>query len=1062
MTLGLLRASFLHNVSNVRSTNTVSIRRVLTQRPTAAATARATYSRPGLRGNGRWSVSAFSSRREFNTAQKSQNASAAAAGLDPATSPASIEQIRLRTEFMENNDIREYLRKWQEHHSNAVDPVRGPGTSNASLEPSKPWVGNMLNDNRETHDAGSDVLRLTDADTSGFSNVAEEGEAEADYLQPGDLVALTGVDGLLTLAIYVRSVQKQQQFYSERGKWRVAFPKDFDYVVKDFAPANLVASLHPYFPDTAAKLSKDMQSAIEGGVPRSAGGQLLRLMNDFKEKVDEFYRRNAFCLDDLHNVVAEEDTTTEYTLEELASKAFEIDEGELDVVLFATHKAVRRNAFLINNDKSSLFSNHYLVQPKTVTKIAETVNNWVHEHQEYLLRRAAGKRTTQFNDHPMVQFLQKAQQLVLISRKTRSPTTMANVGPTSVRYQPGQDGQPLVYREVPVEKFNGNDMKILKYLLLYCIPPRQMTGSLRSAGSYIMRATGMYGSMSLTAASMPLFLQELGVISPWENLQLLDQNLGLPGHSTSDRSERAWEEDLRTAQELCSSGITDTMQDLRTDWGDLPIYCVDDPSAEEIDDGISLERVLDSNDTFWVRVHIANPSAFIPLESPMMQNALSRCQTLYVPERTYPILPSSLTQKYFSLASGRPTLTFSAKMNLKGDVLDTSVTNGIARNVIYITHDKLRNIFDPHAEDSPKTLRVGGDFTVDHSKRGLRDTLSEDDQETFHTLRKLMLGFREWRQKNGAMEWPQLANMSVSVSWGNKAVEPYSMSLHQSRHFLGDPVIQLRSQDIDPHEVPDQSKQNLVSLVMNLACWVAAKWCAERNIPTIYNGTWYHPEYPQLTNKNIHEYGGSSWLNYAAPMSIAASEPIPHAPLGLDAYVKATSPLRRDTDLVAHYQIEAALRFEKQNGRRLDASSSSDVSVLPLSKDALETHISRTRWRRSKIREYDGGSKQFWACLLLFRAFYFAECDLPETFTCLLHRPYSDTALASTEFGEGYMGVMTSLGVKCQILIPEGFHDVDILSVVKGRILSVDLSRMLVIIEATEFVKHFERVGEWK
>lgn len=50
----------------------------------------------------------------------------------------------------------------------------------------------MLNDNRETHDAGSDVLRLTDADTSGFSNVAEEGEAEADYLQPGDLVALTG------------------------------------------------------------------------------------------------------------------------------------------------------------------------------------------------------------------------------------------------------------------------------------------------------------------------------------------------------------------------------------------------------------------------------------------------------------------------------------------------------------------------------------------------------------------------------------------------------------------------------------------------------------------------------------------------------------------------------------------------------------------------------------------------------------------------------------------------------------------------------------------------------
>ena len=104
-----------------------------------------------------------------------------------AKSSLSIEDIRLRTEFEETKDVREYLRKWQETHINDLDPVRGPGTTHPST--SDPWVGNMLNDTREALDSGSDLLRTTDTNHSEFSHIEEDEDAH-DFLEPGDLVSL--------------------------------------------------------------------------------------------------------------------------------------------------------------------------------------------------------------------------------------------------------------------------------------------------------------------------------------------------------------------------------------------------------------------------------------------------------------------------------------------------------------------------------------------------------------------------------------------------------------------------------------------------------------------------------------------------------------------------------------------------------------------------------------------------------------------------------------------------------------------------------------------------------
>lgn len=862
----------------------------------------------------------------------------------------------------------------------------------------------------------------------------------------------------------MRSVQKQQQFYTERGKWRIGFHRDLDYVLKGFAEPEDMEPLLAYFPNAVAELSQELQSAIEGGVPRSLGAHLLENMSSFSNQILDFYRENSTLLDSIHELVADEEDSVGYTIEELAMKALDMEREELnDVILFAVHRAATQNSFLIQNDRSFVFSDYYLVQPKRIARTLQTVTTWVHEHQDMLVRSTMGEDTPKLRDHPIQDFVQKARRLVQLSRKVRSPTKMANVGPTSQRFEPEQDENPLVYREVSTERFNQFDRKIIEFLQLWCIPPRRMTaGSLRSSGSHIIRTTGMYAGLEVDAATAPLFLQELGVVSPWENMRLLDLALGLPGHGISSRNDKFLKEVRMESRRLQTEGMTDTMQDLRTDWGELPIYCVDDLDAQEIDDGVSLEPLPGSNDEFWLRVHVANPSAFISHDNVIMKYAAMRNQTLYTPERTYPMLPPALTHKNFSLAPGRPTLTFSARINRQGEILETDVRNGTAGNVIYITHDKVRALFEPDLPPQPP-LTVGGTLTSQPTRKNIQNTLTPSDEQTFHTMRELMLAFRSaYRRKNGAMDFPFTPDTPVSISAGSAPFKPYNMrSTPTGKYILGDPIIQLRPQDNNPHEVPDLTKRNLISLLMNLACWVSGRWCAERNIPAVFDGTWYHPEYAPLTNTNMHEYGGESWLNIAAPRSISSSTPLHHTTLGLDAYVKSTSPLRRYSDLLAHYQIEAALRATATN-------PSADLSeTLPYTHDSVETYLHRTRWLRTRIRDVSKASAQHWATHLLFRAFYFAECPLPETFTCILHRPLSQTALVGTEYAQGYAGTITSLGVRCSVVFAEGsgvaeeIGEMGILSTVEARIREVDLGKGIVVMEGVKAGVGFTRVGEW-
>ncbi|KUL86814.1 hypothetical protein ZTR_04794 [Talaromyces verruculosus] len=978
-----------------------------------------------------------------------------------------IDNILLKTEFETQNNIREYLRKWQEQNVNHLDPIQGPDTSNADSPPLLKWTGNMLNDGQAVYDDAVERSYTSLEETSDYKIDMDENYETGDILEPGDLVGFFSGTNMATPAVYIRSVERQKQFYTLRGKWRVTSDRDIDIVIKGFAPRELTDALIPYLPNTAVSPNITMQEIAEGGVPRSAAAPLMAMLQQFSEKETQLYRENAQRIDNLYSVIASPNKRSVMTLPEIAAKALQISIDDVrPEALFMTQKALQRSTFLIFADRSSVFSNRYLVRPKTFAHRFNTVIEWVREHQVHLSRLALQTRSD-LRDHPLQNFLQKAQRIILQNRNIRSPTTMSNVGPSAQQFSTEEVPEGRVYRKVVTDQFDDSDKMILEYLVHFSIPPQRLNmSSARYAAIHIMRATGLYTAIELQRGAIPLFLQELGIFSAWENVYALDQFLALPGHHIDLLSERTGEY-ARAAAAKPQRYTHDRMANMRRDWGDLPIYCIDDPGAKEIDDGISLEPHAGTEDTFWLRVHIANPTAFMPHDDIISKNAAERLTTVYLPERHYPMLPTSFTSRSFSLAANSPTLTISAKVNLNGDVLDMSITNGIARNVIYLTHAGLRSALNGDTKDS-QTYMVGrkppSHYLTQISSES--PAFTQEQSDTFNLIRKIMTQINNKWRENGGLTWPDSFNQQNPSIYTGNPISPFSVHPDkldwEGGYYEGDPTILLPISDVDPYDVPDLSKRNLVALVMRFACHVAGRWSADRNIPLVYDGTYFHPEYPPLTPQKLKKFTVDDWLRFAPPKGYSASSVLPHAGLGVDAYTKATSPLRRYSDLVAHYQIEAALRYEWEHGKKFNGAEREAAYSLPFSTKQIDSLLEDMKAKYPLINSVQNQSRTFWVCQFLFRAFYFGECDnLPDTFACMVRQPVQGVSTTEANYVGVYAADNLPLGIRVQLFVTEEFRDLDTLSTVEAKIVAVNMAKHVVEMEVVRKVKGWERTGEW-
>ncbi|KMU91225.1 hypothetical protein CIHG_09037 [Coccidioides immitis H538.4] len=124
-------------------------------------------------------------------------------------------------------------------------------------------------------------------------------------------------------------VNDQQQFYTDRGKWRVAHPNEMSFALGVRVPEEMITSILPYFPTSTVEKSFLPQLGLEGGVPRPAGRALLEWMESFEKAARKFYAQNSSLLDNVYDLVADEEEFRLLTLDEIGQEVFGRTPGTL-------------------------------------------------------------------------------------------------------------------------------------------------------------------------------------------------------------------------------------------------------------------------------------------------------------------------------------------------------------------------------------------------------------------------------------------------------------------------------------------------------------------------------------------------------------------------------------------------------------------------------------------------------------------------------------------------------------------------------------------------------------
>jgi ribonuclease R len=108
----------------------------------------------------------------------------------------------------------------------------------------------------------------------------------------------------------------------------------------------------------------------------------------------------------------------------------------------------------------------------------------------------------------------------------------------------------------------------------------------------------------------------------------------------------------------------------RRDFRKEVTFTIDPQDAKDFDDALSVKKL--KNGHFQVGVHIADVSHYVKPDSLLEKEAFERATSVYLVDRTIPMLPEKLSNRLCSLRPKEEKLTFSAvfEINGQGEVFD--------------------------------------------------------------------------------------------------------------------------------------------------------------------------------------------------------------------------------------------------------------------------------------------------------------------------------------------------------------------------------------------------------
>lgn len=338
------------------------------------------------------------------------------------------------------------------------------------------------------------------------------------------------------------------------------------------------------------------------------------------------------------------------------------------------------------------------------------------------------------------------------------------------------------------------------------------------------------------------------------------------------------------------AGITDEVVAARRDMRGETTFTIDPKDAKDFDDALSISKLPNGN--YRVGVHIADVTHYVHPDSIIDREARERATSVYLVDRTIPMLPEHLSNGICSLNPHEDKLTFSVIFEMTPDA--KVVNSEIARTVINsdrrFTYEEAQEVIETGKGDYKdeilaldslaKTLRAAryDNGSIDFDRVEVRFNIDEKGHPT-------EVYFKESKDANKLIEeFMLLANKTVARAIG---VVP---KRKKAKAFV--------------YRVHDQPDQQRLTDLAALARVFGFKLRA--------TGT--PAEVNKSLNKLLQDVKGTGEENLISTLAlrcmakaIYTTENIGHYGLGFDFYTHFTSPIRRYPDMMVHRLLDRYL-----------------------------------------------------------------------------------------------------------------------------------------------------------
>lgn len=257
-----------------------------------------------------------------------------------------------------------------------------------------------------------------------------------------------------------------------------------------------------------------------------------------------------------------------------------------------------------------------------------------------------------------------------------------------------------------------------------------------------------------------------GEMSPWGHIVDV---LGMPGENDTEMHAilaefnlpYRFEKNVENAADSISEVISDEDLKGRKDFRNVLTFTIDPADAKDFDDALSFRKLSDGG--YEVGVHIADVSYYVKPGDAVDKEARERGTSVYLVDRTVPMLPEKLCNKLCSLRQDEDKLTFSAVFELgpKGAIRSRWIGRTVICSNARMDYEQAQAIIDnPPVKEERTPL-----------------------QEAILTLNHLAQTMREARFKAGAINFDR-PEMKVEVDDKGKPVRVFQKIARESNNLI--------------------------------------------------------------------------------------------------------------------------------------------------------------------------------------------------------------------------------------------------------------------------------------